>query len=358
MNSALAKYLNRLLLQRSLGALFAILGVLQVLDLMDATDDLLARGFSLGQFLKYMALRAPSMVQQTAPLAALIGALLTFAQLARGSEVIAMRATGAPIYRIVILMLPAAAVIAVIHLMTAEFLAPPAERNLTAWMRDTRPASQAAPKAKPAWFRIDGQVVEIERWADGGKHLYGVHLYDRDKAEALELRTTAQEAVWAPAGGWTLDKVVRTQVGNDSASNSGMTTEPWKTTLTPDEVVGAFSPNLSISAAEAWPRLNGHAPAVKPPAFYRTRLQRSLAGPLAAIVMLILAACAGLGGTRNGQAGRLMVYGLASGVLFLVVDGFLTTLGQVNVFPSIVGAWAAPILFAAGGAMALLTLEG
>jgi lipopolysaccharide export system permease protein len=357
MNSALARYLNRLLVIRSLGALAAILGVLQVLDLMDATDDLLARNFGLLEFLKYMALRAPSMVQQTAPLAALIGALLTFAQLARGSEIIAVRATGTPIYRIVILMLPAASVIALIHFATAEFLAPPAERTLTAWMRDTRPASQPAPTPKPAWFRIDGQVVKVERWAEGGKRLTGVRLYDRDKAQAMTLRTTADEAVWSPQG-WTLSKVVRTRVGTDSATNESIASEPWKTTLTPDEVVGAFSPNLSISAADAWPRLHDKAPAVKPPAFYRTRLQRAVAGPLAALVMLLLAACAGLGGTRNGQAGRLMVYGLASGVLFLVVDGFLTTLGQVNVFPSVVGAWAAPFLFAAGGAMALLTLEG
>jgi lipopolysaccharide export system permease protein len=358
MNRALARYLNRLLLQRSLGALLAVLGVLQVLDLMDATDDLLARSFGFVEFLRYMALRAPSMIQQTAPLAALIGALLTFAQLARGSEVIAIRATGTPIYKIVLIMLPAASVVAVIHLVAAEFLAPPAERTLTAWMRDTRPASQPAPKAKPAWFRIDGEVVEVERWADGGRTLSGVHIYDRNQANALTLRTTADTARWNPAGGWTLNKVVVTRIGTDSAADQAVASQRWGSTLTPDEVVGAFSPNLSISAADAWPRLHDQAPAVKPPAFYRTRLWRTVAGPLAALVMLILAASAGLGGTRNGQAGRLMVYGLASGVLFLVVDGFLTTLGQVNVFPSFVGAWAAPFLFAAGGAMALLTLEG
>ena len=74
--------------------------------------------------------------------------------------------------------------------------------------------------------------------------------------------------------------------------------------------------------------------------------------------MLILAASAGLGGLRSGQAGRLLVFGLASGVLYLVVDGLLTTLGQVNVFPSVVAAWAAPILFTAVGVTALLNLEG
>ena len=138
MNTTLAAYLNRLLAVRSLGALAAILGVLQTLDLMDATHDLLARDFGLPEFLQYMALRAPSMVQQIAPLAALIGALLTFAQLARGGEVIAVRATGTPIYRIVLMMVPGAAVIALVHLAAAEVLAPPAERYLSDWMRETR----------------------------------------------------------------------------------------------------------------------------------------------------------------------------------------------------------------------------
>jgi len=357
MTLGLARYLNTLFFTRTLSALCAVLAIMQVLDLMEATDDLLARGFGLAQFLEYMGLRLPSMAQQVAPLCVLIGALLTFAQMSRGNEVVAIRSTGTPIYRIVLLMVPTALFFATLHLATSELAAPPAERALADWLRDTTPPGQPVKPEKPAWFRIGDQLMNIERWSDHGRTLYNVRLYDRGKDGALTTRTVAKQARWTGSE-WTLIDAVVTHVGLDEATDQPIPRLDWKSRLKPDEVMAIFAPNQSISVADALPRLTGKAPANKTPAFYRTRVQRTLAGPLAAVVMLILAASAGLGGTRNGRAGRLLVFGLASGILYLVFDGLLTTLGQVNVFPSVVAAWAAPVLFTAVGMTALLNLEG
>lgn len=358
MTLGLAQYLNKLFFTRTLGALLAVLAILQILDLMEATDDLLARGFGLGQFLEYMGLRLPSMVQQVAPLCVLIGALLTFAQMSRANEIVAIRSTGTPIYRIVALMIPTALAFAALHLAVSELGAPPAERTLAAWMRATTPASQPAKPDKPVWFRIGDELMNVERWSDGGRTLHNVRLYQRAPDSALTTRIVAKEARYMSDGSWMLEDAVVTRVALDEASDRRVATMAWRSRLKPDEVMAVFAPNQSISVTDAIPRLTGHAPANKTPAFYRTRIQRTLASPLAAVVMLILAASAGLGGLRSGQAGRLLVFGLASGVLYLVIDGLLTTLGQVNVFPSVVAAWAAPILFTAVGVTALLNLEG
>ena len=75
------------------------------------------------------------------------------------------------------------------------------------------------------------------------------------------------------------------------------------------------------------------------------------------LVMLLLAAPAALAPQRNNQA-TLLLFSLAAGLLFLAVDGVLTALGQTNVLPPLLGAWAGPALFAALAGAALVHLEG
>jgi lipopolysaccharide export system permease protein len=73
--------------------------------------------------------------------------------------------------------------------------------------------------------------------------------------------------------------------------------------------------------------------------------------------MLLLAAPSALAHFRGGGT-TLLVQCLAAGLLFLVVDGAFTALGQSGAAPPIFAAWAAPAMFAALGLTALVYLEG
>jgi lipopolysaccharide export system permease protein len=73
--------------------------------------------------------------------------------------------------------------------------------------------------------------------------------------------------------------------------------------------------------------------------------------------MLLLAAPAALAQQRNNQT-ALLLFSLGAGLLFMMVDGVLTALGQTNVLPPFLGAWAGPLLFAALAGAALVHLEG
>ena len=53
-----------------------------------------------------------------------------------------------------------------------------------------------------------------------------------------------------------------------------------------------------------------------------------------------------------------MILGLGAGLLYLVVDGLLTALGQTGVLPPALAAWGAPIAFACGAISVLLYMEG
>ena len=55
---------------------------------------------------------------------------------------------------------------------------------------------------------------------------------------------------------------------------------------------------------------------------------------------------------------RLFIFGLSSGIFFLVSDGLLTALGETSALPAVLAAWSAPLAFSALAVTVLLYAEG
>ncbi len=132
----------------------------------------------------------------------------------------------------------------------------------------------------------------------------------------------------------------------------------WNTTLTPDDVVRLFRGGEQISSVVSLRAVAGVAPTDRSPDFYRTRLYRTFAEPLGAVVMLLLSAPAALSSLRSDQAMRLFIFGISSGLLFLVADGLLTAMGETSALPPFLAAWSAPAAFTALALTVLLWAEG
>jgi hypothetical protein len=73
----------------------------------------------------------------------------------------------------------------------------------------------------------------------------------------------------------------------------------------------------------------------------------AFAGPFGAMVMLLLSAPVALGSFRSTQGAMLLVSGLAAGLLFLVVNGLLTALGEGGAMSPFLAVWGAPVIFGA-----------
>jgi lipopolysaccharide export LptBFGC system permease protein LptF len=78
---------------------------------------------------EYLLNLTPSMLYLIAPLAVLIAALVTFSVLNRNSEIIAMKATGISLYRLVIPIVSIAACLAVCLFLFDQYYLPQANRR-------------------------------------------------------------------------------------------------------------------------------------------------------------------------------------------------------------------------------------
>ncbi len=351
----LARFILKVVGFRILAALAVLFVVLQVLDLLDATTDVLERGLGVGGVMRYAALRAPSLLIQAMPIAVLAGSLLAFTQLGRENAIIAMRASGISTFRLIGLSLPAALIVVATHLVIGQAIAPRTDAAQERWWRVTEPlADRKAPESRS--FRVGADIVTATADPDLDTSLSDVRIYRRTPEGLLLTRTTASTARFDD-GAWTLSdaRTVTIAQGAEGVRDAARLT--WPTTLRPVDIQTVFGDTATTTSAEAHRALREGA-ALRSPAFYQMTLQRAWSAPFASLVMLLLAIPVGLVSYRGAQAPVVLALCLGAGLLFLVVDGLLAAVGESGVLPVLLAAWGGPIVFAAAAMMVLLREEG
>ena len=350
----LSTYLLKLMGSRILAALAVLAGVLQIIDLLEVTTQILDRNLGPGGVAYYAMLRMPRLIEQAAPLAVLAGSLFAFAKLAGESAVTAMRSTGISAYRITMMAAPSVVALALLQLAIGTVIAPHTDQMLSAWWQASAPRD-ASKAIDPVTFRLGDEVVVAVPRDPDGRSLENVVLYRRDDSGRLIERTSAKAAVWA-AGRWTLIEPRFETLAAASLSEGSASTMGWTRNLQPADVRAMASGQTLVTPQEASRALAGGL-SMRPRTYFDTQLQRAWATPFACIVMLLLAAPASLANFRGGGA-TLLVQCLAAGLLYLVFDGAFTALGESGAAPPLLAAWAAPAMFGALGITALIYLEG
>jgi lipopolysaccharide export system permease protein len=351
---SLSAYLTRIMAVRTLAAALALIGLLQLIDLLERTGGLLARGGAL-DVLQWMVLRTPFLFHEVAPFAVLGGAIFTFSQLSRSSELVVMRISGLSLFEIFKRTLPVALSVAALDLVVTDQVTPRAEQYLSAWWNATAPGAAAKP-GTPRWFRIDGNVVMVRSATRNGQALRGVSVYERDEHKALTRRVQAASATWTRQG-WALHDAAITDLGQARATTMTVGETSWRTTLRPADAARLFADAYEITSGTAYRSLFGKGPVDRSPSQFKTRLFRTIAEGLAPIIMLLLAMPTALGHSRSNRTGPI-IFALGCGLLYLVSDGLLTAMGSTGILPPLAAAWGAPVAFAAGAITVLLYAEG
>ena len=132
----------------------------------------------------------------------------------------------------------------------------------------------------------------------------------------------------------------------------------WPIALRPDqlEALTILAGGLSLRQLfnfSANPGLGEH-----PRHYYQTWLNKRIAAPFAAFLMILLAApMARTIGRTGGVLGNFGI-ALGLGLLYLITDGIVFTLGEAGAFPPVLAAWVPIWLFACIGGAVLVHMDG
>ena len=238
----------------------------------------------------------------------------------------------------------------------AQIIAPRTDPVLADWWQATTPVADRKIKG-PRSFRAGDDLVIAAGASADGRTLNTVKLYRRNKAGQLIERIEAPSATYARASGWTLIKPVIVRFNGEQINVVQADKLSWPSPLHRQDVQALFADTPVPTAATARRALlNGGGD--RPATFYETRFLAAFAGPFAALVMLLISAPVALANFRSGQGAVLLTAGLATGLIFLVVNGLLSALGEGGSLSPILAVWGGPVIFAALAVYALVALEG
>jgi lipopolysaccharide export system permease protein len=353
MKRVLGRYLRGRLTGQIFGLLLALAGLMQLLELLDVTTEVLDRDLGLAGIGRYAALRLPSQLVVALPLAGLLGSMSAFYAMARTREITALRSAGVGLWRVLGYLLPVPLLFAVLHLGLTQFLVPKSEASLRTWWDSTVPLEKQA--AKPQWVHTNRGVILFERSSADGTHLMGLRIYTRNDSGLLTARTTAASARWNGSS-WALEEVQELRATPGKAVVPIAPATVWESNLRPEDVVQLDAADPHMSGTALADVLVGDRVSTKPESYYKTVLARSFTAPLTVLIMMLLAFPAAIMSERGGGSGRLLV-AMALGLGFLLVDGVMSAFGTSGRVSPWWSALAAPAIFFVLGMLQLRSCE-
>lgn len=335
-----------------------------IFTFFDLMGHILSNHISLVIVGDYLLNLTPSMIYQLAPLAVLIAVLVTFGVLNRNSEIIAMKAAGISLYRLVIPIVSIAAILAVCLFLFDQYYLPQANRRQEN-LRNIIKGNPAQTYLHPEHQWIFGEPNHGEP----GRIFY-YQFFDPFSNEFANLSVFE----FNPATFQLTQRIFAARVYWDTGSDTWHFQNGWASTFQGADVTGFrqftqaefpeiheqpgyFKTEALKSQEMNFGQLEAYIRDLRQSGFdtmqLRVALWHKLAYPLTAIIMAGLAIPFAL---SMGRRGSLTAIAVAVGVAlaYWVVDGLFQAMGNVNYLPAAIAAWSSVILFGLIGGYLLL----
>lgn len=355
MNGVALRYLCRRFLARFALVLTGAALMIVLFDTLNSIDTIEARyGYDFSSVTRYMICRLPEHANTILPLAVLVSALITLLGLAQANEILAFKSAGMSFVRMIVLLMPAAAVVAVTHFIIGDQLVP-WSRGLLAAHELERPGGRAS-QGSGIWLRDPTYLVRVDAVHREGRFLSDVSLMRRDADGNLLERIFARGARYE-SGGWRLMDVTVQTTDPLTPRSERLAERFWPTNLQPSDFHDLSASPAQFTASELIARRDGQAIGARQPHVYDTWLQRRLAIPAVVVVMLLLAAPVAQARMRGASIGGRLLIGVALGFLYFITDGLALALGEGGAIRPLAAAWTPVLAFASIGSSVLMRVE-
>lgn len=359
-------YIARRFLVTVAAAFAAVYALVMTVDMVE-----LLRSNSDGQAgfldLIWMAfLHAPSITIAAAPFTVLLAAMISFAILARRSELVVTRASGVSVWR---LIMPALIVAAGLGIFAFAIYNPVASAFAARFeVLEQRYFQRSSARLDVAsdgiWLRQGNEtgqtVIRAKRASSNLGRLWDVSVFQFDRADRPYRRIHARSAelgdgVWRLGGILSWDLTERAEVDAEAAlrETQARSAESLRipTDLTLDHIEDSFAPPETIGF---W-QLPGFIALLEDSGFssnrHRMHWHSLISAPIVFVAMVLIGAAFSMRSARFGGLGVMALGCVMSGFGFFFLSDISAALGASGSVPVVMAAWAPPfsaVLFALG----------
>jgi LPS export ABC transporter permease LptF/LPS export ABC transporter permease LptG len=330
--------------------LLAFVVIFDAFTLFDLLGDISKNRISALIVLDYFRYLIPYMLYTLAPLAILVATLVTLAVLAKNNEVIAFKASGVSLYRLVLPLALAGCLVAGGMFALSETYLPYADQRQDALRNEIkgRPPQTYYEPTHQWIFGENEKIYNYELFDPVAKLFGGLNVFELDpqtfqirrRVYASRASWDADESTWILTGGWVRDfeggRVVRYT--------------PFTASSLPElsEPPNYFRREVLQSDQMNWRQLGAYIASLRQAGFDTSRLSvqwyEKFAFPLiAAIIVLLGAPFAFLTGTRGAIGGLAVAVGI--GIVYRATATLLGSMGTAGLLPPFLAGWAPDAIF-------------
>lgn len=346
--------LDRHIIRRLVGPLALVLVSVSllyvVIDLTDNIDDMAKNSAPLEVIVGYYVNLVPQLIMDIMPLALMIAVLILLTVLERQQELTAFKAGGISLYRVVVPILLIAFVVASAMWMLSESVVPNSNRKAKRLL--DRIKGRDAPRSYSAggrqWLlsRDDQSFYSFLQFDETDESMVRFTKFTIDEAMQLRFhlfaqRVTFEHGAWIAQSGWYR------RMQPDGTVDFKLINGPMEVGI--PESPEYFAHERRIPAEMTAKELKSHIDELvasgHQPARLIVRWHQKLAYPLSAFLMVFLALPFGL--NRGGKRVTTMqgiALALVLGIVYYVSVAFFGKLGEAEVLPAVISAWAPAIL--------------
>lgn len=338
-------------------ATFLIL--LLVFTVFELLGDILRNHVSPVLVGDYLLNVSPYFLYNVAPLAILLAVLITLGLMQRSNEMTAIKATGISIYRIIVPVIVACAMLAAGLFFFDQFYLPYANKRQDALRNQIKgkpPQTYLNPDRK--WIFGEHSSIYYYQLFDSEKNQFGrfsVFQFD-PKTFQLTKRIYADRAQWDEGlQRWVCTKGWERDLRGSAIDNYRMF--DVSTFAGVNEPPTYFKKEVKSSSEMNYQELRRYIRDLQQSGFdvvrLRVQLAKKFAFPVIALVMALLAVPFSLqAGRRSTVAGVALALGIA--VVYWTVSGLFEAMGNISQLPPFLAAWSPDVIFALLGGYMIL----
>jgi lipopolysaccharide export system permease protein len=308
-------------------ALLVIMGLNVFFSIIEEIDELGKGSYGISKMLEYVALTLPRGIYELFPTAALIGGLSGMGALAVNGELVAMRASGLSVWRIVRSVMQAGLVLLVVVVALGEGLAPVAEQYAQRLRAGALDKHVSYMGREGVWVRDQSRYIYVNKIFNNDT-LADVSVFEFDQSRQLISSMHADTAAYR-GGKWVLHNMRQTLLAGESVKTRVEETSTVPALLAPEliNVVVLQPENMSVQDIRqflGYLQTNGLETQQ-----YRYALYSRFVTPASVLLMLFISVPFVFGSLRSTGTGQRFLVGIMAGFGFYLTNQLAAQAGQV-----------------------------
>lgn len=334
--------LDRYIIRTVLGAVGLVMMVLLILGglfvFIGQQSDIGVGHYGVADALWYTLLNLPQQVYQLLPITALIGSLIGFGQLARGSEITVIRATGASVARLSGTALVAAALLIAFEGIVGEFVAPQLQEAANQQKAFSQYDSVGFGGGTGAWVRDGDLILNVARQS-GSRQFVGMQVFQLSPQHTLVSIGHAASATAAGHRTWLLGGYTESSFTDDRVTSSAPGQKVLQSNVTAGFLGLAVQDPEQLTLQALWEVIGYFHANSLDARQYLFAFWSKIARTVAIAFSVLLAIPFILGSMRSAGAGTRTMLGLVIGIAFFLLQRLIESGTIVFNLNPVILAW-------------------